>query len=348
MESMGEHERVIAKREHRKRRFVVIAAICITVSAFAGCVFLYSRNLYTVRPDNATCKTCHASVYEEWNESAHAKAAENTEFVFWSNNLSFSACLGCHMPVTIWTDSHPLSPRDEEKGGGVDCASCHWKDPGIVAARLNKSADKHHLLLVDESIRNDSYICGKCHKKPWEDMSKFKDIMQSMSCQYCHMEKVVIEKALKRYGLKKIRKLVAEQPAHHGMKIEDLAFFSGAYNAQMVSCDLTSSTLKAKIKLSNYLPHSIPAVEYGMNRVFAVMRVDLSGEKSIEKDYTFDRIDNLEALSEKRVEYTFDISSGSVEEITFFLLHQPEPESEKIVMYQNRFDVPVSSENHEQ
>ncbi|MGH1362695.1 MAG: multiheme c-type cytochrome [Calditrichia bacterium] len=86
-------------------------------------------------PSASTCKTCHASHYEEWSVSAHAYAqlspvfnAMHAEIVQRTNGTNGDFCIRCHTPVGMNLeepvfmsnlDRHPTSRE------GITCISCH-------------------------------------------------------------------------------------------------------------------------------------------------------------------------------------------------------------------------------
>ncbi|MCD6385399.1 hypothetical protein J7M23_06435 [Candidatus Sumerlaeota bacterium] len=330
----------LMKKIKCSHRLLWIAILVVFMGMISSCVFLLSRAKFSERPESVECQKCHKQTYNQWNSSPHSRATKSERFLFLTDNLNLGVCDSCHSPRTIWTEGTPLSSSGSRQGRGVDCASCHWHDGMIVADAFSRKAHHSHPLQVDDALRTDSYVCGQCHRKPFNEMQRFKALPQQLTCQQCHMERLAEEKLKAKKGFKKAYKLGYEGYADHSFRIEDLAHFPGAMALNLDSSTLSTETLSIHFTLVNYLPHSIPAVEYGSNRVLVSAELLLSGSsKSLKKEFVFNRQKPIKPFSEKSFEYSFNIGKEKVDSLSINIYHQREKNSKKIIMFSRKFNI---------
>jgi len=159
------------------------------------------------------CGECHAKMFDEWEVSAHARAASSPLYKAAVANAKDTTCDRCHAPL-----AHAV-PRDGIAAEGVTCDVCHTlREPTPSAAGASFK------LAIDDMVKfgprcdlDDHYfhrmgcspehqqavLCGSCHW--WEPggipvLTEFTDWRDGPAgkagtpCQDCHMptEKAVI------------------------------------------------------------------------------------------------------------------------------------------------------------
>lgn len=145
-----------------------------------------------VRPDfvrypyleSGSCRRCHASSHEAWAASPHAKALRSLDPRDMSADEKVSACLPCHAPEPVLIAREPVA-REERRGEGVGCVTCHLTPEGMAARSAVQGACRPvasaALLSVD--------LCLPCHNAhgtvdQWRASSW---AAQGVDCRGCHM-----------------------------------------------------------------------------------------------------------------------------------------------------------------
>jgi tetratricopeptide (TPR) repeat protein len=151
-------------------------------------------------PTAAYCGQCHAKIYQEWRESAHANSfrtpwyTKNVNLLIDQKGIAFSRhCEGCHNPVALFsgalsTGSKVPRPFDEE---GVTCVTCHAIERvqatrglgsyvlGTPSALVDEKGEPvagmpapaeilahldRHRAAVQHTVMSTPEFCGSCHK----------------------------------------------------------------------------------------------------------------------------------------------------------------------------------------
>ena len=101
------------------------------------------------------CKACHASAYEVWKDSQHAKASASLS----PKQQKDARCLSCHSP-------------DQAKGpADVGCETCHGGGQFYSPRYVMKDAELARAVgLVDPSEK----MCQKCHDANAPSLVPFK------------------------------------------------------------------------------------------------------------------------------------------------------------------------------
>ncbi|TNE51264.1 MAG: hypothetical protein EP343_04010 [Deltaproteobacteria bacterium] len=192
------------------------------------------------------CKGCHRSVYRQWKKSRHAKAWTNRLFSVAFHHSPYQWCVHCHAPLLeqkkhvrgVWNRHRKMSSRQRiakqnpstrptnprtlaalkhapnhhalEKAllrEGINCASCHWRNGVLLAAkRPSKAAQNAHPIRWEPKLKRASF-CAGCHqfnftKKLTEPTQVMKTPVQNTyhawqesfarkkghTCQSCHMK----------------------------------------------------------------------------------------------------------------------------------------------------------------
>jgi hypothetical protein len=178
-------------------RKLLAAAVCLAVLIAVGWSRLGSR----VEPiadaaatgwRNEDCRRCHASVWQEWEASYHARAFtdDNVQAAFQHFGHD-RKCESCHAPEPIFLTglSQPVEFRAEHRQSGVDCLSCHATGDNRQVAALRTVADApcHP---VDTPALATSQACAGCHVAIFADWQASRFAAEGRTCQTCHMPRV--------------------------------------------------------------------------------------------------------------------------------------------------------------
>lgn len=115
------------------------------------------------------CRMCHKEAHEQWVNSPHAMAYEDTDFQeIWQKSGSEFSCLACH-----------ATGADMETGTfafpGVTCESCH----GIMDKGHSKKDAEMPLPVTSE-------VCRDCHKQTFQEWKMSKHGQSEIRCFDCH------------------------------------------------------------------------------------------------------------------------------------------------------------------
>lgn len=193
-----------------RRLLVVIGlAIVLALLAIPGGQALAQEGDGEKTPDD--CAGCHAEEYGVWEESQHAAALNDPEFIeAWNRAGSPNYCKSCHASgydavsgtvnyegvgcTACHTDSegeHPASDMTVDSSPEL-CGQCHTGthapdyDQWLVSdhATMNIGcADCHQSHNTTLHLENPTELCTSCHQNLDEDMHG----ESGMSCHDCHM-----------------------------------------------------------------------------------------------------------------------------------------------------------------
>ncbi len=298
---------------------------------------LLALKKYEERPSADSCNKCHQEIYQQWESSLHAKAAMGRRFAFLSHNATIGICQSCHRPASIWTacpenNFNPAQP-------GIDCATCHWFNGFIVGAGNSKAATRAHALLPDKSISGNSYACGRCHQKPFSELQPAPGKQEEISCQTCHLKKIAEEKI----KLKTNRKRTKHQLlADHSFRIEDLNLIPSAYFFKLNSCNITTTTLEINFTLVSYVPHSVPAVEFGENRtIVSAQLLNENQQQVLSQEAEFTAQKSLGPFSQKEFNYSFQLPQEKLKKLVLTVFHQRHKNDVRIIIHREEFKLPT-------
>lgn len=137
---------------------------------------------------NQECQRCHQAVWQEWEESYHARAFSDDRVQAAFQHFGFDRqCQSCHAPerrlnLEVGT---PVVLRESEREMGVDCLSCHGlADGGVAAVRDVPDAPCRPTLTAGFDT---SLACGVCHDAIYKDWQASRYRTEGKQCQTCHM-----------------------------------------------------------------------------------------------------------------------------------------------------------------
>ena len=188
-------------------------------------VLIYAQPTFE---SSETCKSCHPTIYNEFQSTQHAKASifdDEIHAAVWKQHpkntkMSSYACAKCHTPAAsnyddLMTKHNDIRPdaTDSTQREGISCAYCHRIEsikPGKmsntnVIAKEGKSyfgslkshiESPFHKIKTDSKHFNSGNVCVGCHshKKNKYDINvcstNIDNELDSANCVSCHMPKV--------------------------------------------------------------------------------------------------------------------------------------------------------------
>lgn len=143
-----------------------------------------------VAATSASCRQCHAAVWQEWETSLHSQAFSHPNVQAAFRHFGHDRqCESCHAAEPILRDlAAPVVLRSRDRDMGVDCLTCHALPDGSMAAR--RTIANAPCRPIATPALTASLHCGRCHTaihKDWE-ASSFRD--SGKNCQSCHMPEV--------------------------------------------------------------------------------------------------------------------------------------------------------------
>lgn len=140
------------------------------------------------------CGRCHPEIAQEWLNSLHAKAFQDTHFTeaIKGEKDAESKCFTCHAPEALRVKGIGKTPgfRVDLRETGVDCMVCHTNPKGVVHAPFRSGAAPHDVE-VDPQHKTEE-LCASCHGA-FGTVGEFKQskfAKEGQTCATCHMPKV--------------------------------------------------------------------------------------------------------------------------------------------------------------
>lgn len=141
---------------------------------------------------SSDCRSCHAEVYDEWEESWHSKAWVDDEFRKISAEYSNTDCIDCHAPRPVFETGigQRVLPRASRRVEGVSCLTCHQRPDGTMAGTLDNPGAPCRPVATRELIAPE--FCASCHDQhktvqQWKASSYAVPGPGFQSCADCHM-----------------------------------------------------------------------------------------------------------------------------------------------------------------
>ncbi len=254
-----------------RRLFPFFIVIFFFPMAFiiSGCI-IYPELVETgmKSPEAGKCGDCHIDIYHEWKDSPHAGSYTSNAFREQTFDYSFTFCLGCHVPETIFTDAS-IVPRNIHVEEGVNCNACHLNDCTLAGPTPARAP---HPVTGMNMFYKSSELCGKCHAGTYNVWKEIKDAEDKKTCQDCHMPEIV-------------RKLIQDEPwqkiypkregKQHLFSFQELI----PVDEHMLSLCFTKivqteDAIEGALEITNTgIPHSVPTGDYGYREVLVTIEL---------------------------------------------------------------------------
>jgi len=248
--------------------------------------------------DNHSCKECHEAIYEEYQESAHARSYFSDELhrkIAQKADPDRYECAPCHMPAvknldSLVTGQARPDPRDKRAKDGVSCYFCHTIAYVKKAHRFNINTQARQakgykpsffgsLFNPDESDKHSSLkspiyqdnVCMGCHshKVNENNVTVFRVMGPtdtSRGCVRCHMPKIP-------GGVEKMNKKDrSEHYSHNFPGIRDLKFAEKGYEIRV-----EKESGGIAVTLVNKMPH--PMIIQPARAKYMVIEVKRDGKR---------------------------------------------------------------------
>lgn len=183
--------------------FVVSGVVMVPLLATASALLGVARDAHsaapaagglTMRSIRGKCGMCHRAIAEEWLNSLHAKAFQDTRFLAETQHEKDAEgnCFKCHAPQAVRARGLGQTPgfRTDLREVGVDCAVCHTDLKGKIHAPY-RSGESAHEVEADPQHQTE-VLCASCHDA-FGTVREFKETTfskQGQTCSTCHMPKV--------------------------------------------------------------------------------------------------------------------------------------------------------------
>lgn len=253
----------------------LFCGICLLLK-LTGCLSQVTQVFYkeltlksSTYPSATLCKECHQDIYEEWKNSRHAQAYTSKAFQESTNGSDFKACLPCHIPDTLFSET--LKARSLQENEGVTCTACHYSEGKFVGPIETSAIIFAHPIEVNSTFYRSSLFCGKCHESTYQEWFQRQQKSQNSqkTCQECHMSEVVRRATQGDNPLSNFIVSFEKEGRfkRHHFQLSEIENLSGAFEISLH--EVSSSSLSKKIKLlfKNALPHSLPTGSFGSQHV---------------------------------------------------------------------------------
>lgn len=223
-------------------------------------------------PRAADCGACHVDIHREFAESRHATAFIDPAFLEATANHTFTDCLGCHAPASIYVTGIPQL-RTLHREEGVTCVACHFDGEALAGPAPFSALLSPHPTAEERPLYRSSELCGKCHEgtfREWRE-SPLPTLETKRSCQECHMRPV--ERKLTQPTDIVSSVLVAYEDRFagraHTFRVDAIEGLDGAFEARWIR-DASNST-PSSVELVSRVPHLVPTGDFGFRRVDVVI-----------------------------------------------------------------------------
>jgi len=165
------------------------------------------------------CGRCHATIYREWRQSAHAQAWTDLQFQaeFHKQPGVQWMCINCHTPLRNQLDSLVVALRDADverpvrranpefdaalRSEAITCAACHVRDGAVEGPFGDTMAP--HAVRYNPAFRSPA-LCLRCHQavqtypgknficnfRSGDEWRAAPQAKRGQICQDCHMPAV--------------------------------------------------------------------------------------------------------------------------------------------------------------
>lgn len=218
-------------------------------------------------PQAIECGKCHVEIYKEWLQSDHAIAYKNPHFREATDDYSFEECLSCHAPLPTVSNTAPVT-RSVNRDEGVTCVSCHLKEGKLSGPIEPRGSVSPHPVDVNPDFYRDSDICGRCHKREFNEW-KSVNTVDKKTCQQCHMPSVTRKVTQSTGG---ISEFIVALEHEVQQKRHSFPTVPSQLDGDIISIDAINNGSSVTLTIRNNLLHSLPTGDFGFR--FVVMEVD--------------------------------------------------------------------------
>jgi nitrate/TMAO reductase-like tetraheme cytochrome c subunit len=172
----------------RRSRARLISLLLVPALWLTGCR-LAEREMADRTPQG--CANCHVQIAQQWEDSAHARAWTNPEFVERTSQHQTQGCLPCHASSPLLEQPPGERPqlRAAQREFGVDCQVCHQVGGGYAGP--HRSHLGPHPTQQDTTRLPCSSFCGTCHEQEHREYADLyvpaANAGEAKQCVQCHM-----------------------------------------------------------------------------------------------------------------------------------------------------------------
>ena len=315
------------------------AIVSVSLGLF-GCVLIMVTVNRTLRAENEAhrvteayqgfqdgkCKSCHPTIWREWENSMHAKAWIDEIYQAAAAQIADreTKCDQCHAPQPILITGVGKMPqlRDKQRDAGVSCLVCHLDAHGAMHGPPASADTYFHANVTNPIYTEPTTLCGTCHgQQSVPEHDQVSSFLKSefsrgnTSCATCHMPVVTrLQSTTSRESIK-------------GRKHTWRGSRSVAQLRRAATLQLEYANRKADVKLRSKTGHILPG---GTLRTI-VLEVTVLAPDGTERQKQ--RI-SISAKHENRLlpnenrTYTFDMAAATTSDtIKARLIYQLTPET---------------------
>jgi hypothetical protein len=174
-----------------------IVAACTLAALAAWLVFAVFRPPPPPAPPRSftssqDCKSCHETVFAEWQSSWHARAWTDPEVRTLSNDFANTDCIDCHAPRPVFETGvgKRVLPRETRRSEGVDCIACHLLPDDRIAGTIDAPAAACRPVATRDLANVE--LCAPCHNQhntvdQWRASKYAQPGPGYQDCLACHM-----------------------------------------------------------------------------------------------------------------------------------------------------------------
>ncbi len=268
-------------------RFAAVAATIACLCAPA-CFLNPYRDLTDVddrvrSPSASDCAGCHVEIAAEFFASEHAASFDDPAFVAATSQRTFTDCLGCHAPVSVYTPGIP-ELRTQHREEGVTCIACHF-DGDVLAGPAPRSAlVDPHPVAAERPLYRSSELCAKCHEGTaveWRGAAEPK-----RTCQECHMKAVTrkLTQATDRFSAVLVSFEDPFEGRSHSFQVDAIAGIEDAFDARITGVSpAANGASSVRVRIDNKTPHDVPTGDFGSRRVSIDLVVLGAGDAALSR-----------------------------------------------------------------
>lgn len=177
---------------------------------------------------NADCQVCHEDIYQQWQQSRHARSTADNDVLYrgmlqWASEDTegriTAKCKNCHTPYFSTQDNPLISNSHRERP--VDCVYCHSIDSlplnpvfsNIKYSSRENNRSEYHQIKMRKHFKNEE-LCLQCHAELSNPNQVaicvtgneyYEQSALQTNCQTCHMPDIAGYKATQNDSLTQLK-----------------------------------------------------------------------------------------------------------------------------------------------